>query len=496
MIYPTSCTLVTPAKAGIHLCVDTGLRRMTTAYEARHRGNGIMNAELEFDLVAIGGGFAGLVAAVRAPNWGCAPRSSSRATDERYLCSSRWAGGIFHVSYHDVTAAAGRADRGDRARRPAAKPSPSLAAAIAEDCARTVDWLGDARRAIRQRQPDLLAPLDPGAAARRGRRAGLAGPRPGPDARRIAASGSNSGRAGCCSAPGRRRCGCEGGRCVGLVGAARRRRTRASSARAVVIADGGFPGRPRAVPPAYRAAAGAACCSATPARARGDGIRMAEAAGAALTRLDRFYGHLMSRDAMAERRVVAVSADRRGGDRRHRRRPASAGGCSTRGSAASRSPTISPGSTTRSAPRVICDAPIWETAGRAAQIPPNPQLEKGGGTLHRADTIAELAAPAGHRRRRAGARPCELQRRGARGAARGAVAAALDQERRAAPDRDAAVLRDPDLRRHHQYDGRHRDRRARPRAAAATGRRSMGFTLPAAAPAGSKAAARSAMSAG
>jgi fumarate reductase flavoprotein subunit len=23
---------------------------------------------------------------------------------------------------------------------------------------------------------------------------------------------------------------------------------------------------------------------------------------------------------------------------------------------------------------VICDAPIWETAGKAAQIPPNPQL--------------------------------------------------------------------------------------------------------------------------
>ena len=30
----------------------------------------------------------------------------------------------------------------------------------------------------------------------------------------------------------------------------------------------------------------------------GDGLRMAERAGAALTRLDRFYGHLLSRDAM------------------------------------------------------------------------------------------------------------------------------------------------------------------------------------------------------
>jgi fumarate reductase flavoprotein subunit len=44
---------------------------------------------------------------------------------------------------------------------------------------------------------------------------------------------------------------------------------------------------------------------------------------------------------------------------------------------------------------VICDAPIWETAGKAAQIPPNPQLIAGGGTLHRADTIEALAEAAG-----------------------------------------------------------------------------------------------------
>lgn len=43
----------------------------------------------------------------------------------------------------------------------------------------------------------------------------------------------------------------------------------------------------------------------------------------------------------------------------------------------------------------ICDAPIWETAGNAAQIPPNSQLLAGGGTLHRADTIAASAAVAG-----------------------------------------------------------------------------------------------------
>ena len=44
---------------------------------------------------------------------------------------------------------------------------------------------------------------------------------------------------------------------------------------------------------------------------------------------------------------------------------------------------------------VICDAAIWETAGRAAQIPPNPQLMEGGGTLHRAVSLPALARVAG-----------------------------------------------------------------------------------------------------
>jgi fumarate reductase flavoprotein subunit len=44
---------------------------------------------------------------------------------------------------------------------------------------------------------------------------------------------------------------------------------------------------------------------------------------------------------------------------------------------------------------LICDAPIWESAGKAALIPPNPQLLAGGGALHRGDTIEALAEAAG-----------------------------------------------------------------------------------------------------
>jgi fumarate reductase flavoprotein subunit len=61
-----------------------------------------MNDPTHFDLVTIGGGFAGLCAAVRGAEFGLLTAVLEAGTDESYLCSSRWAGGIFHVSYHDV----------------------------------------------------------------------------------------------------------------------------------------------------------------------------------------------------------------------------------------------------------------------------------------------------------------------------------------------------------------------------------------------------------
>jgi glycine/D-amino acid oxidase-like deaminating enzyme len=61
-----------------------------------------MNEPTHFDLVAIGGGFAGLCAGVRSPELGLRTAVLEADADESYPCSSRWAGGIFHVSYHDV----------------------------------------------------------------------------------------------------------------------------------------------------------------------------------------------------------------------------------------------------------------------------------------------------------------------------------------------------------------------------------------------------------
>jgi fumarate reductase flavoprotein subunit len=343
-----------------------------------------------FDLVAIGGGFAGLIAALRGAELGLRTAVVEQGADERYLCSSRMAGGIFHVSYRDVklppqelVAAIEEATAGEA--------EPELAAAIADDCGRTVDWLAaqgadftsaspiswhrwtlaPARAAIagqdwQGRGPDLMITrLKQRLEERQGRM--FLGARA--DALRL-----------------------EGGRCVGL--AARRDGAElALAAHAVVIADGGFPADPelfrRHIAPSpelvLRRNAGSAV---------GDGLRMAERAGAALTRLDRFYGHLMSRDAMTDDglwpypQIDAVAAAAIVVDRAGRRIcDEGRGGIAITNELARLGDPL--------CATVICDAPIWESAGRAAQIPPNPELERAGGTLFRADTLAALAEASG-----------------------------------------------------------------------------------------------------
>ena len=349
-----------------------------------------MTEEAEFDLVSIGGGFAGLIAALRGAELGLRTAVIEKGTDQRYLCSSRWAGGIFHVSYHDVklppaelAAAIERATSGEA--------EPELAAAIAEDCARTVDWLAAQGAHFTSASPIgwhrwTLAP--PRAAV-----AGQDWQGRGPDLMIAALKDRLEQRQGRMFLGTRAEAlRIADGRCTG-VAASRADAEFMLSARAVVIADGGFPGDPEL----FRRHIGP-----SPGRvlqrhagsALGDGLRMAEAAGAALTRLDRFYGHLLSRDAMHNEGLwpypqidavatAAIVVDRSG----RRLLDEGLGGISITNDLARLDDPL--------CATVICDAAIWETAGRAAQIPPNPQLQHGGGTLHRADTIDALAGAAG-----------------------------------------------------------------------------------------------------
>ncbi|MBV9827302.1 MAG: FAD-binding protein, partial [Alphaproteobacteria bacterium] len=313
-----------------------------------------------------------------------------KGADDGYLCSSRWAGGIFHVSYHDVELdppslrAAIDGTTGGEAE-------PELAAAIAEDAARTVAWLGAQGASFAQVSPInwhrfTLAPS----------RAAVAGPDwqgRGPDQmidRLRANLESRQGRMFLRTTAEALRM--HDGQCTGLV--ARRDGIEINlTARTVVIADGGFPGDPEL----FRQYIGPSpdkILQRHAGSATGDGLRMAQAAGAASTRLDRFYGHLLSRDAMHDDRLwpypqidavatagIVVDASGR------RLLDEGLGGIPITNDLARLDDPL--------CGTVICDTPIWKTAGCAAQIPPNPQLELAGGTLYRADTIEALAALAG-----------------------------------------------------------------------------------------------------
>ncbi|HEY1798962.1 MAG TPA: FAD-dependent oxidoreductase [Stellaceae bacterium] len=336
----------------------------------------------QFDLISIGGGFAGLCAAARGAELGLRTAVIEQGADERYLCSSRWAGGIFHVSYHDV-----KLDPAELVaaidRQTGGEADPELARAVAEDAGRLVDWLGGQGASFTQASPInwhrfTLAP----------NRAAVHGPDwqgRGPDLflgelrRRIE---ERQGRIFFGSKVGTLTI--EDGHCVGVDG---------FRAGAVVIADGGFPAsaelfrrhigpRPDLVVQRHAGSA------------RGDGLRMAEAAGAALTRLDRFYGHLLSRDAMTNPAlwpypqidavaVAGIVVDAGG----RRILDEGLGGISISNDLARLDDPL--------CATVICDGAMWETAGKAAQIPPNPELLRGGGTLHQAGTLDELGRIAG-----------------------------------------------------------------------------------------------------
>ena len=125
--------------------------------------------------------------------------------------------------------------------------------------------------------------------------------------------------------------------------------------------------------------------------ATGDGLRMAQAVGAASTGLATFYGHLHSRDAMHSDRLwprpyadeiaaagIVIDADGR------RFADEGIGGIYLSNVVARLPDPL--GAT------IIFDQPIWDgPPGRGHAQPPNPLLPEAGGTLHRAGTIAELA---------------------------------------------------------------------------------------------------------
>ncbi len=252
---------------------------------------------MAYDVVTIGGGLSGLVTACRAAQLGKKAAVLDQGTEERYVCSSRWSTGVINVM--------GRAILGDPEELYQAiidgsgnTADPALARAIATNGKRAIEWLGAQgarfiQRGLQKDQPgqQVLAPP-------RRLQAGLDWEGRGADVLLRALEKQLIERGGAVVGGTKvEKLIIEGGACVGVEAVQNGQRTRVD-AKAVVIADGGFPANPEMVAKYITPRADRVLCRAAPG-AKGDGIRMAEAAGAKVGGLGKFYGHIHHKNAMS-----------------------------------------------------------------------------------------------------------------------------------------------------------------------------------------------------
>ena len=345
---------------------------------------------MKVDLAAIGGGFAGLTAAVRAAELGLSAAVIERGEGEDYMCNSRVCTGVLHTALApaddppDVVYERLMAGTGGTAR-------PDLARTFAENGARTAAWLGEhgaTLEAVPRRNYGL-----PTLSPTRRMGAGLDWPGNGPDrllrnlADRLENAGSTVLRGTEALALVTREGTCRGVEVKGVDGVA------TVESGAVVIADGGFQAdRERLA--RHIARRPEAICQRNTGTGRGDGLRIAEQAGAALVGLDKFYGHVLSRDVMTnpllwpypQVDVICASGIVVGADAR-RFADEGVGGVYMTNAIARLDDPLSA--------TAIFDSTVWAQAREADLVPPNPLLVESGGTLHEAGSIGELALRAG-----------------------------------------------------------------------------------------------------
>ncbi len=342
------------------------------------------------DLVVVGGGLAGLVAANRAAQRGRNVVVLEQGKGDDYLCNSRVASGALNFAHTNpeegsaALIAAIAADTEDHA-------DSRLAAALAAKAGTGLAWLRAEGAELVSREAAgkrswLMAPA-------RGADPSLAWEGRGPDVfvRRL---GSNlRGRGGRIVLGARaRRLVMEGGACIG-VEAMVAGRTEVFEAGAVLLADGGFQNNQEMVG-RHISPKPEALVARSSGTSQGDAILMAAAVGAKLVDLDRFYGHLLSRVALTDARFwpyptldtlsgASVLIDRSAG----RFADEGLGGILLSNIIATFDDPLSA--------IVIFDAAVWDTAGREEVNPPNPILDDVPGALFRADDLPGLARAAG-----------------------------------------------------------------------------------------------------
>jgi fumarate reductase flavoprotein subunit len=345
------------------------------------------------DFVVVGAGLAGLVAANRAAELGLSVVLLEAGCEARYAANSRYAGGVFHLAFLDVSAGTD-ALRDAIIDASAGLRDKALATALATDGPRVVDWLSThgaefGRGGEYGFMGHMLKPFslrETGFQNHwRGKGGDLLLERLG--ALLVAAGGNflRGVRA--------EQLRVVGERCTGVSVRQADGSTGLIEAQAVLLADGGFAGN-AAMVRQYISPRPDQLCKRGAGTGMGDGIRMAQAAGALLVGMDRFYGHVQHAQALddesfwpypvldivASSGIVVDGAGRRFTDE-------GLGGVSVANAIAKLEEPLSS--------FVIIDEAIWATAGRAFLLPPNPALEQLGARIHRAPDLDDLAVQLG-----------------------------------------------------------------------------------------------------
>jgi FAD binding domain-containing protein len=344
-------------------------------------------SETSYDLIVIGGGLAGLTAAVRAAELGLRPIVLEQGDGEDYPCNTRQSGGILHIGFHDPFRPAPEL-AGIIAKMTDGEARPNLAAALSDNGSRLISWLQDhGARFMRFNQQEgyrwCMAPP-------RALRAGIDWNERGPDmvmrrlARQLAQLGGTlqlrTRATGLVM---------KGATCIGAH-AETGGQEKTWLAPHCLIADGGFQSN-HALYEQHIGPDFGAVFQRGARTGKGVGLEMARAAGAALTETNRFYGHLLCRDSLTNDKIwpypeldaIATSGLVVDGSGRRIVDEGRTGIYIANELAAFPA---------ESRFHVIFDKAIWDGPGTSARIPANPLLEQAGGTVLRADTLEQLAA--------------------------------------------------------------------------------------------------------
>jgi fumarate reductase flavoprotein subunit len=345
---------------------------------------------LQCDVAVIGGGIAGMVTATRAAQGGANVLVFERSTEDRYLCNSRLTAGIFHCALNSVTTPTSELERYiyDATSGTA---EPAQANAVASDALSAVRWLqAQGLRFVRGAQAYhdfTLAPptLNPQNRGWEGRGGDLL-------LRTLeAVLNKTGGRV----IRGMRatRLRMNGAVCVGVDGDNATGGKFSVDAAATVVADGGFQTSPELLAEAITRAPDKVF-QRNARTGLGDGLRMAREAGAEVTALRGFYGHILSADAFSNEKLwphlwldfvaaAGILVDRSG----QRFTDEGHGGVSMANAIAAQADPLGT--------FAIADKKIWEERGTFNMQAPNPRLHEDGGTVHMADSLGALAKLSG-----------------------------------------------------------------------------------------------------